>query len=125
MTKAELEKLVTEGFVLDREIKERSKRLDELKEILAGAANGREVSFAGAGCEVKIYWNPSLDRTLKAEKEAQAKEIAGSFFNKLFCRAPIAKFKDVATALLGEKAGELVELLSGEKSARVMFKETA
>jgi hypothetical protein len=123
MSKAEIEKLVTEGFVLDREIKERSKRLDEIKEVLATRANGNDLKMEGAGCLAAIYFNPSLDRTLKGEKEARAKEIAGSFFNKLFCRAPIAKFKDVATALLGEKAGELVELLSGEKSARVTFKE--
>jgi hypothetical protein len=122
MSKSEITKLVTEGFVLDQEIKQREERLSDIKGLLATAANDVDSEFPGEKCKATIGFHPSMIQTLPADKETKAKEIAGTFFNKLFCRRPIAKFKDVAAAVLGDKAEKLIELLSGPKSARVSFK---
>lgn len=125
MTKEERLLLVNEGFTLDQKIKQDERRLEEIKEKLAAEADGKDVAFEGTDCSASIAFYPSMCRQLAIGDEAEARKIAGGFFDKLFCRAPIAKFKDVASALLGDNAKKLIKLLSGPKSARISFKKAS
>lgn len=124
MTKAEVQRLVTEGFTLDQEIKERSKRLDDIKEVLAGASNGMGCEFPGDGCKAAITFVPRLESKLAPEQEKTVEGLCGEFFRKLFCFRPVEKFETVAIALLGEANGQaLAGMFKGPAGARVSFKK--
>lgn len=124
MNKAELSKLVSEGFELDQVIKAKSKRLEEIKETLANAADGQVLEFAGDGCKATVNYSARLYGRVDEALLPRCKKLAGDYFDKLFCFAPIDKFKDVAKAIMGaSKADELARLLTGLPAPRVSFKE--
>jgi hypothetical protein len=123
MTKAEKEALVKEGFDLDVEIKTKEKRLGEIKDILIAQAGGQVVEIPGEGCKAVVNYSARIASRVDPDLEPKVKKLAGTFFDKLFCKAPIDKFRDVAKALLGEKAEELTALLSGVPAPRVSFRK--
>lgn len=124
MTKAESVKLATEGYDLDRRIKEIEPRLKEIKEIFAGAANGEAAEFLGRNCSVKVSFSPP-NPSLPEGKEAEVKELCGPSFKNLFPRKPAPKFRDVVKTLLPTGVAErLFGICSeGELVARVSFKD--
>lgn len=125
MTKVEIQKMVEEGFRLDQEIKElnpKVKRLEAIKEVLKGLADGREIDLPAKGCVAAITQPAMPVRKVAEEDVPRVKELAGRFFGKLFGYAPVGKFADVAGALLGDQAEELVKVVC-PKSARVSFRE--
>lgn len=123
MNKAEVLKLVEEGFALDQEIKAKGERLDAIKELIATHANGEVLEIAAEGCKATVNYSARLASRVDPELLPKAKKAAGEFFEKLFCYAPIDQFRSVAKALLGEKGVELAGLLSGVPSPRVSFKK--
>ena len=127
MTVEERKALVSEGFALRNSIERDMERLEKIKELLTGAANGKNVEFHGNAGEIAaISFHPSMSRKLDPLQETEAKELCGSFFNKLFCRAPIKDFGKVAAALLPvESSVKLLKLLSGPPAPRVCFKEAS
>jgi hypothetical protein len=121
--KEELRPLVDEGLRLDREIKEREKRLDEIKAKLTASRDGLPGVIEGNGAKCTVTFSARLCQRIDDDKLlAKAKKISGDFFEKLFCYAPIAKFETVAKALLGDKAEDLADALKGEPGARVSFR---
>src|SRR5262245_24148072 len=123
MTKAELSNLVNEGFRLDQEIKDRQTRLEEIKETITAAAGGNVQEFPGEGCKATVNYSARVFSKVPIDDLPKCKKMAGEYFEKLFCSAPIDKFGDVAKALLGEKAEALIKLLTGVPSPRVGFKK--
>ena len=123
MTKAELSGLVTEGFALDQEIKERSKRLEEIREVLIGASDGEPCEFAGDECKAVIGFVARIESRLAVEQEESVRGLCGEFFRKLFCFRPVDKFETVAMALLGfENGSALAGMMKGLPGPRVSFK---
>lgn len=123
MKKEEIRKLVDEGFTLDRQIKELSKRYDEIKEALALEARGNVAEFGGSDCKAVVNFASRLDSRVAVEAMPKVRKLAGEYFEKLFCWSPIEKFRDVAKALLGpEKGEEMVKELSGAPGPRVSFR---
>lgn len=124
MTKAELQQLVTEGYTLDQEIKARSKRLDDIKELLKGASNGEPSEFPGAGCKAAVTFVPRIESALPDAQEESVRGLCGEYFRKLFCFRPIEKFETVAVAVLGfENGSALAGMLKGLPVPRVSFKK--
>lgn len=124
MTKAETQRLVNEGFALHQEIEERSKRLDGIKEILAGASNGEPCEFPGDGCKAAVSFVARLEGRVKEEMETTLAGLCGEYFRKLFCFRPVEKFETVAIALLGYDNGSaLAGMLKGVPGPRVSFKK--
>lgn len=124
MTKTKIQELVDEGCALDQEIKPKEKRLKEIRELLAEESKGNPCEMAGTDCKASITFAARIEGALYPEKEAEAKELAGSFFNKLFCRRPIEDFAKVAVALLPmETSTKLIKLLMGAPGPRISFKK--
>lgn len=125
MKKAEVQKLVEEGFALDQEIKtlsSKAKRLEEIKGLLKDHAGEKPMDIAAEGCVAEVSFPSQAVRMLDAEALVKARKIAGESFEILFGASPIAKFSDIAPRVLGEKKGaELVEICS-RKSGRISFK---
>lgn len=124
MNKAELSRLVDEGFALDQEIKALEKRLGEIKEVIVTAANGNVVEFEGEGCKATVNYSARMFARVEEGQLPKCRKLAGEYFEKLFCFAPIEKFGDVARALLGGKGQELVTLLTGLPGPRVSFRKS-
>ena len=115
--------LVNAGFLLSREIKDLEEKLEMVKARLVLEADGSELEVFGTGCKCSVGYSARLASALTEKTEAKARRFAGEFFGKLFGFSPVAKFRDVAAALLGTKAGgELVAMLEGEPGARVTFR---
>jgi hypothetical protein len=103
MTKEELRGLVTEGYRLNQEIKALEEKLDAIKQVLITRADGNVIELLGEGCKASVNYSARIDSKVAPEKLPKCKKLAGDFFDKLFCSAPIDKFRDVAKALLGDK----------------------
>lgn len=124
MTKAEIQKLVEEGYRLNEEIKElnpKVKRLEAIKEVLKAHADGREIDLPGKGCVAEVTQPAMPVRKIAEEDLPRVKELAGRFFGRLFGHVPVSGFANVAGALLGDQAEDLVKVVC-PKSPRVSFK---
>lgn len=118
------EDLVTEGFLLKREIKAKQDRLKEIEAELithhgAGTHTGRE----GAECAVVVP-NPGI-KVVEGDIE-RCQDIAGEHFSKLFDKivshVPVKAFREVAAALLTKaKAAKLIAVLEKTSSPFVKW----
>ena len=145
MTKQNIQSLVTQAVLLDRELSEKGDQLKELKSQLVEAARKNAKQFTttdGGGCR----WTATGDDgsvarvnfpapTLKAKIDGEGKaiekikEVAGRLFTRLFTPAvsfkPVADFREEVLALLPKtEATKLIKLCQTESAPRVSF-ETA
>ena len=123
MTKAELQGLVQEGFSLAEQIKALEAKLDGIKEVIVAHANGNVLEIQAEGCKATVNYSARIVSRVDAGDLAKVKKVSGDYFEKLFCYAPVDKFRDVAKALLGDAAEKLTGLLSGVPAPRVSFRK--
>lgn len=143
MTDTKLNRLIADAVALDREVREKSERLKELKaELVAeaesrgdehqavdGSAGGVKWSRQGAdGCAVRVIWpSPKLKSSINPTSKQGEKvvHLAGTskllLFTPKFFLEPVAGFRDLARMIFGGKAEKLIALCESASAPRVEF----
>jgi hypothetical protein len=146
MTDHKLQSLVAEAVSLDRDINEKTKRLNELKKQIIAEARSRSDehrptdgggrSWVADSADDNIarvtFPADSLKSSLNPDSKegnkilVKARELTGKHFDKLFqpqtIYKPVDKFREHAVDLLGEKPGhKLINLCESDSQTRVSF----
>ena len=141
MTKQNIQALVTQAVLLDRELSEKGDQLKELKSQLVEAARKNPKQFTttdGGGCRWTATGDdgsvarvnfpaPALKAKIDGEGKTieKIKEVAGRLFTPSVNFKPVADFREEVLALLPKtEATKLIKLCQTESAPRVSF-ETA
>lgn len=141
MTDSKLSLLVSEAVKLDREIRQKTKTLDEYKKTLVAEAEsradeavkteggGRSIQFEGLdGCIARVTKaGPTLASSFNPEqaKFAKIKALVGQSFLVLFEAAVVYKvrpnFRDRAAEIVGANSAKLIKALTTPGKTSVAF----
>ena len=144
MTDHKLKALVAEAVSLDRQIRDHTDRLKELKHTIATEADtradeatpteggGSSITFEGNdGCIARVTTaGPTLKSAIKGEGKdiVKIREAAGRVFERLFSPVwswkPVDNFRDEAATLLGRDSAKLIKLCEVPGKTTVSFETT-